>query len=106
VTVKRPWPDGERSPWTGGDNPPSIFEVARLYPSRALGHAFFAAILGLFLGAFLAWGSFKLLHAYLPVPDPTAAWFVMPFCVVAFVGLWCEGMYQDVRGRLISTWGD
>ena len=77
-----------------------------MYPSRALGHAFFAAIFGLFLGAFLAWGAFKLLHGYLPVHDPTTAWYVMPFWVVAFVGLWCEGMYQDVRGRFVSTWGE
>jgi hypothetical protein len=77
-----------------------------MYPSRALGHAFFAAIIGLFLAAFLAWGSFKLLHPYLSVPEPTTAWFVLPFWVVTFIGLWCEGMYQDVRGWLISTWGD
>jgi hypothetical protein len=108
VTVKRRWPVGERSPWAGEDDPPRIFEMARMYPERALMHAFGAAFLGLLAAAFLAWGSLKLLHAFLSVAYPTSPTVllsvVIPFWVVAFVGLWCEGMYQDVRGWSVSEW--
>jgi hypothetical protein len=45
-------------------------------------------------------GSFRLLHAYLSVTYATTPW------LVVFFGLWCEGMYQDVRGWSISQWGD
>jgi hypothetical protein len=45
---------GESSPWEGEDDPPSIFEAARMYPERAVMHAFSAAILGLLVAAFLA----------------------------------------------------
>jgi hypothetical protein len=108
VTVKRPWANGERSPWTGEDDPPSIFEVARMYPSRALLHAFSAALLGVFVAAFLAWGTLRLLHAFLSVNYvlTPGSFIIIPFWVVVFFGMWCEGMYQDVRGWSISQWGD
>jgi len=77
-----------------------------MYPSRALGHAFSSALLGVPVAAFLAWGSFRLLHAYLSVTYAMTPWLVLPFWVVVFFGLWCEGMYQDVRGWSISQWGD
>ena len=77
-----------------------------MYPWRALGHAFFSALLGVFVAGFLAWGSFGLLHAYLSVTFAMTPRLVIPFWVVVFPGLWCEEMYQDVRGWSITQWGD
>jgi hypothetical protein len=106
VTEKRPWRDGETSPWAGEENFPTIFEAARMYPGRALAHGASGAILGLPVAGFLAWGLFKMWDAALPVPHPTPPVIMMPLWVAAFLGLWCEGMYQDVRGWITITSGD
>jgi hypothetical protein len=107
VTAKRPWRDGERSPWTGDDNFPTILETALMYPGRALGHVFFAAIWGLPVAGLLAWGFSKVWDAEFPfVPHPATQGIMVTLWVAAFVGLWCAGMYHDVRGRFIFTSDD
>jgi hypothetical protein len=105
VIAKRQWRNGERSPWTGEDNFPTILETASMYPGRALGHVFFAAGWAVPIAFLLAWGLDKVWGDALPIlPNPEMM--MIPLWVAAFVGLWCEGMYNDVRGRGIFTSGD
>jgi hypothetical protein len=103
VTAKRPWRDGERSPWAGEEKFPTILETALMYPARAVGHAFFAAIWGVPVAGLLAWGLGNLWDASPVLSHLTTETIMIPLWVAAFVGLWCVGMYHDVRGRYIFT---
>jgi hypothetical protein len=63
VIEKRPWPDGEISPWAGEEERPSVLEVARWYPGRAIEAAVGAVVMAMVVGAFLAWGASHAWHA-------------------------------------------
>jgi hypothetical protein len=98
MTEKRSWADGEASPWAGQPDPPTVWEVALAYPGRAIRHALFAAIFGLFASAFIVWAFALAAHVLLRLPPLPS---VMPvFVVWAFVsaGLWWADMYSDIRG--------
>jgi hypothetical protein len=75
--------------------------VARAYPGKAFGNAFFAGIIGFFLTGALTWIVGLLRGA--PVTSVTAGCIV--WGVVA-AGLWWVGMYGDIHGWWTSGWGE
>jgi hypothetical protein len=96
---KPSWEIGEKSPWAGQRNRPSVFEVGRAYPGRAFGYLFGAAIVGIpvggFLTGFLNWTVEAGISFYVlwPIAAIACCWF---------------GLYGDIRGwwtlhRVISS---
>ena len=99
---KRPWPDGEKSPWAGEEKYPTVLQVARAYPDRAAGAVFAGAMFGLLLAAFVAVAvnrlSLRLFGAY---PFSQIASLIPVWLVMAGVVWWWD-LYGQVRGWHIS----
>jgi hypothetical protein len=96
---KVPWPDGEKSPWAGKANRPTVWEVARAYPGKAIGHAVMAFIFGAMAAAFIVVGEELAARALFGIPKPTSVPAYLPVVQAPlFAGLWWLGMYSEIRG--------
>lgn len=99
---KLAWPEGEISPWKGKAVRPTVREVARAYPGRALSAVFVSAILSAFVAA-----------PIIPVLDwiANAAGLsldgsgTIPGCRVAVRGVWAGGRSCTVRSAAGSLRG-
>jgi hypothetical protein len=96
------WPVGEKSPWAGQPDPPTVWEVVLAYPERAIATAFFTYIWGAIATAFIVPGILFAAHALLGLPLPhslTPVIVVFPF---VWAALWWVGIYGEIRGWWIS----
>jgi hypothetical protein len=106
VKEKPAWPLGEKSPWAGQQDPPTVAEVALAYPGRTLGNAFGGAILALLPTAFVMWAidrSASAVFGVVPFTSVAPAFVLWPFMTAGC----CWGLlYGEIRGWWTSEWGD
>jgi hypothetical protein len=102
---KPAWPLGEKSPWAGQEDRPTVLEVALAYPGRVVVNAFGAAIVAIFPTALVLWAINVGTHAVFGVLLFTSlapAYVLWPFVTA---GLCWLGLYEDIRGWWITEWG-
>jgi hypothetical protein len=93
---KRPWPDDEYSPWAGDPNPPTVFEVARMYPGRAVENAFVGVLAGVVVGGLIGAAIGGVVGSLVGV-DVFKLVFLVVFLVVA-PGFWWGSLYAEIHG--------
>lgn len=85
------WPDEGRAPWREEDRP-SLVVVTFTYPSKALGVAFFATMVGGLLACLVVWGVYRVFHVLLW--GASAA----PVFLIVIAAVWWELMNGLIRG--------
>jgi ABC-type uncharacterized transport system permease subunit len=106
--AKPPWPYDTVSPWAGKPNPPSVPEVARMYPGRAVGNALLALMIALLLGPAIAGLLGLICKAVFGEGVAVGVAIVLNVILIPTIAarVWWGFLDSEIRGWSTSGWGD